>query len=126
MRPAARLLEMGGTLVDSHAAVEAAWSTWARENDLDPVEVLAYCHGRMISETVRHFRPDLREEAVARAAAGQLDRECTDVAGVRPAEGADAHLSLAGGRTTVAVGGLTGADHDCATLLDLLDLLPGR
>jgi len=35
------LLDMDGTLVDSDAAVERAWSAWAAEYDLDPAAVLA-------------------------------------------------------------------------------------
>ena len=35
------LLDMDGTLVNSHAAVEAAWRAWARDNGLDPAAVLA-------------------------------------------------------------------------------------
>ena len=33
------LLDMDGTLVNSHAAVEAAWKAWARDNGLDPAAV---------------------------------------------------------------------------------------
>ena len=37
----ALLLDMDGTLVDSHAVVERCWSRWAREKGLDPAAVLA-------------------------------------------------------------------------------------
>ena len=42
----ALLLDMDGTLVDSHAVVERCWSRWAREKGLDPAAVLAVAHGR--------------------------------------------------------------------------------
>ena len=39
------LLDMDGTLVDSDAAVERAWSAWAAEYDVDLAAVLAIAHG---------------------------------------------------------------------------------
>ena len=39
------LLDMDGTLVDSDAAVERAWSAWAAEYDADLAAVLAIAHG---------------------------------------------------------------------------------
>lgn len=199
-RPAAVLLDMDGTLVDSHGAVESAWTTWAIENGLDVDEVIAFCHGRTGEATIRRFRPDLSESEIEADDQLQLERECADLDGVRIAPGAhdllawfdeagipwavvtnaprqlaDARLGATGitpttlvcvddveqgkpapdsylrgaallsvdpanciavedsasglpaaqaaGTRTVAVGGLTGADHDCAGLPDLLAIL---
>jgi sugar-phosphatase len=44
-RPAAVLLDMDGTLVDSDAAVERAWTHWSAEHGVDPDAVLAIAHG---------------------------------------------------------------------------------
>jgi HAD superfamily hydrolase (TIGR01509 family) len=82
------LFDMDGTLVDSDAAVERAWHTWAREYGVDPDKVLATAHGRPSEPTVREARPDLDDTAVARAAARQLDLQYTDLDDVREVPGA--------------------------------------
>lgn len=82
------LLDMDGTLVNSHAAVEAAWKAWARDNGLDPAAVLAVCHGPDAATTVRRFLPDIGAAELARHVAAHLERECADTDGVRPAPGA--------------------------------------
>ena len=82
------LLDMDGTLVNSHDAVEAAWTAWARDNDLDPVAVLAVCHGPDAATTVRRFLPGIGEAEVAGHVMAHLERECADTGGVRPSPGA--------------------------------------
>ena len=47
------LLDMDGTLVDSDAAVERAWTTWAGEFGADAAAVLAIAHGAPADTTVR-------------------------------------------------------------------------
>lgn len=83
---AAVLFDMDGTLVDSDAAVERAWSTWARDYgvDVDPSTL----HGRPADATVRELRPDLDDAGVAAAAAHQLDLQYDDLADVVPTPGA--------------------------------------
>ena len=83
---AAVLFDMDGTLVDSDAAVERAWTTWAREYgvDVDPITL----HGRPADTTVRALRPDLDDAAVAAATAYQLDLQYDDLADVVPTPGA--------------------------------------
>jgi sugar-phosphatase len=49
------LFDMDGTLVDSGAAVEAAWALWSARHGLDLVQVLAYSHGRPTLATMQHF-----------------------------------------------------------------------
>ncbi|WP_119715366.1 HAD family hydrolase [Propionibacterium ruminifibrarum] len=82
------LLDMDGTMVNSHAAVEAAWTAWARDNGLDPSAVLAVCHGPDAATTVRRFLPDLGEAEVAEHVMAHLERECADTDGVHPSPGA--------------------------------------
>ena len=100
---------MDGTLVDSHDAVESAWTAWARDNGLDPAVVLAVCHGPDAATTVRRFRPGISEEELARHVAIQLDRETTDTGGVRAAVGAHELIGWLDSRG-VAWGVVTNAD----------------
>jgi mannitol-1-/sugar-/sorbitol-6-phosphatase len=89
------LLDMDGTLVDSDAAVERSWRTWARRWGVDPAAVLAVMSGSPAESTVRRLRPDLDDAMVAAATRDQLDLECTDLTDVVAAPGAHellAHL----------------------------------
>ncbi|WP_232661507.1 HAD-IA family hydrolase [Pseudonocardia sp. TRM90224] len=82
------LFDMDGTLVDSDAAVERAWVTWAAEYGVDPAAVLAIAHGSPADRTVRRIRPDLDDEQVEAAAARQLDLQYDDLADVVATPGA--------------------------------------
>jgi len=83
------LLDMDGTLVDSDAAVERAWRTWAGEYGADFESVLAIAHGSPAERTVRHVRPDLSDEQVTTtAAARQLALQYEDLSDVTQAPGA--------------------------------------
>jgi mannitol-1-/sugar-/sorbitol-6-phosphatase len=82
------LLDMDGTLVDSDAAVERAWRTWAAEYGTDFERVLAIAHGSPAERTVRHVRPDLSAELVTAAAARQLALQYEDLSDVTAAPGA--------------------------------------
>ena len=90
---AAALLDMDGTLVDSDAAVERAWKIWAQEHGVDPDAVLALAHGSPAAHTVRRFRPDLDEPAVAEAAARQLALQYDDLRDVTATPGAEELLA---------------------------------
>lgn len=136
-RPAAVLLDMDGTLVDSDAAVESAWSAWALEAGVDPGEVLAFCHGQQVAATIRRFRPDLPDDAVEATVVRQLDRECTDLAGVRAADGAtellrrlDAHdvpwAVVTNSPLRLATARLGAADIRPTTLVSLDDIARGK
>ncbi len=108
------LLDMDGTLVDSDAAVERLWTAWALANGVEPAAVLAVCHGATSDTTIRRFRPDLDEAAVAADAAEHMRREAADIDGVVPAPGAHELL------TTIADLGLpwavvTNADRPLAS-----------
>ena len=85
---AAVLLDMDGTLVDSDAAVERAWTAWAVEYQVDPAAVLAIAHGSPAERTVRTLLPELDPREVAQAAARQLALQYDDLSDVRPMQGA--------------------------------------
>jgi sugar-phosphatase len=52
------IVDMDGTLVDSHAVVRQVWSSWANSQGLDPAEVVSYSTGRRPEATLKHFAPD--------------------------------------------------------------------
>jgi len=83
------LLDMDGTLVDSDAAVERAWRTWAREYHVDrgpAVPLIA--HGMPALGNVRRLRPDLSGDEAAAAARRQLALQYDDLSDVTAAPGA--------------------------------------
>ncbi|MEV4374731.1 HAD-IA family hydrolase [Nonomuraea sp. NPDC049637] len=82
------LLDMDGTLVDSDASVERAWSIWAEEYGVDPGVVLAIAHGSPAARTVRRLLPALDDEAVMAAAQRQHALQYEDLADVTAAPGA--------------------------------------
>lgn len=49
------LFDMDGTLVDSGAIVERAWSIWAKRYNVELQELLAYSHGRPTITTMEFF-----------------------------------------------------------------------
>ncbi|GAA5925041.1 uncharacterized protein JCM15063_005798 [Sporobolomyces koalae] len=54
------LFDMDGTLVDSIAAVEAAWSSVAEELGMPADEVIAATHGRRAIDNLKDLKPKLR------------------------------------------------------------------
>jgi sugar-phosphatase len=82
------LLDMDGTLVDSDAAVERAWSAWAVEYGVEPAAALELAHGNPAETTVRSLLPALGPADVAVAAARQLALQYDDLADVVATEGA--------------------------------------
>ena len=75
--PAAILADLDGTLVDSVASSERAWSAFARRRGLDPEETHSFAMGRPTRETVALLVP--AEERAAEQ--GQIDRDEVDDAG---------------------------------------------
>ncbi|GAA2207605.1 HAD family hydrolase [Nonomuraea monospora] len=82
------LLDMDGTLVDSDASIERAWTTWAKEYGVDAGAVLAIAHGVPAARTIRRLFPDLDDEAVAAAARHQHALQYEDLADVTATPGA--------------------------------------
>ncbi|WVQ75439.1 hypothetical protein IAR50_005064 [Cryptococcus sp. DSM 104548] len=60
------LFDMDGTLTDSIAAVEAAWTAKAEELGLEPQEVIEATHGRRASDNLQDLVPGLRQEHINR------------------------------------------------------------
>lgn len=88
------LFDMDGTLVTSDAAVERAWTTWASEYGVDPVEVLSQAHGAPAESTVDRMLPQLDPPARMAAAARQLELQYDDLSGVAAAPGAAEVLAV--------------------------------
>lgn len=82
------LFDMDGTLVDSDAAVERAWATWAGRYEVDPALAVSMAHGNPADVTVRALCPDLDLLAVAEAATFQLALQYDDLHDVVPTVGA--------------------------------------
>ena len=82
------LLDMDGTLVNSDAAVERAWYSWAAEHGVDGAEATTLAHGSPSEPTVRKLLPDLDEAATAIATARQLELQYDDLSDVVAAPGA--------------------------------------
>ena len=109
------LFDMDGTIVDSHAVVEAVWSDFGRRHGLDPAEILAYAHGRQAADTVAHFLPDLPAERRAELVAGLVAEELTRTDGIVEVPGASALLTaLAEAGVPVAI--VTSAPRELAVV----------
>jgi mannitol-1-/sugar-/sorbitol-6-phosphatase len=87
------LFDMDGTLVDSTAVVEAAWTGFGRRHDIDPRTILAFSHGRQTIDTVRHFLPDLAEAEQHRIVDEMIAAEVDNVDGILEVPGAAAFVS---------------------------------
>jgi sugar-phosphatase len=79
------LVDLDGTLVDSSAPVNRAWTAFAKRHGLDPGEVQAFAQGRPSSETVRLLAPGA-DHAVEAALVEEA--ETTDTDGVFALPGA--------------------------------------
>lgn len=88
------LLDMDGTLVESDAAVERAWTIWAHEHGVEPAAAIAIAHGSPAQRTVHHLRPDLEATAIEVSAARQLELQYDDLSDVTPTPGAHELLTL--------------------------------
>ena len=88
------LLDMDGTLVDSDAAVERAWTVWANEYGVKPAVAIAIAHGSPAESTVGHLLPELDAEAVAVSAARQLELQYDDLFDVTASTGAHELLAV--------------------------------
>jgi mannitol-1-/sugar-/sorbitol-6-phosphatase len=87
------LLDMDGTLVDSDAAVERAWTVWANEYGVEPAAAIAIAHDSPAESTVGHLLPELDAEAIAVSAARQLELQYDDLS-VTPSTGAHELLAV--------------------------------
>ncbi|MFE4949720.1 HAD-IA family hydrolase [Leifsonia sp. NPDC056665] len=109
------LFDMDGTLVDSHAVVEAVWSEFGRRQGLDPAEILAFAHGRQAVDTVAHFLPELSAEQRTELVAGLVAEELARTDGIVEVPGAAALLAaLAEAGVPVAI--VTSAPRELAVV----------
>ena len=88
------LLDMDGTLVDSDAAVERAWTRWADEHHVAMDDLAPVLHGSPAQDTVRAVLPGIDDDAVQRAAQRQLELQYDDLEDVGPTAGASRLLSV--------------------------------
>lgn len=131
------LFDMDGTLVDSDAAVERAWTLWADEYGVDVAAVLAIAHGSPAEATVRRLLPELDEVAVAVSAARQHMLQYEDLSDVVPAVGAAGLLSqlsrwglpwavVTSADARLAEARLKAADIDPPLLITVEDVAAGK
>jgi beta-phosphoglucomutase-like phosphatase (HAD superfamily) len=82
------LFDMDGTLVNSDAAVQRAWTAWAGEHGVDAAEAIALAHGSPSEPTVRKLLPHLDEGAIAVSVARHMELQYSDLSDVVAAPGA--------------------------------------
>jgi sugar-phosphatase len=93
--------DMDGTLVDSTAVVEQVWAEFADRYGADLDEVLRYSHGRLTSDSVRHFLPSGHDQVAVTA---HLDaQELIRVDGILEVPGAGAFLQNLRGASVAVV-----------------------
>jgi mannitol-1-/sugar-/sorbitol-6-phosphatase len=107
------LFDMDGTLVDSTAIVEAAWTRFGGEHGLDPAEILAFSHGRQTIDTITRFFPDLPDEERRRLAAELVADEVARTNGIVEVPGS-AELVDAVVRSGIPIALVTSAPRDLA------------
>ncbi|MDN5617340.1 HAD-IA family hydrolase [Rothia sp. HC945] len=73
------MFDIDGTLVDSTAAVERTWRTWAAEHDLDAAHILSICHGVRSEDVVARYLP---ASEIPAATIELEDMELQDLEGV--------------------------------------------
>lgn len=105
-------MDMDGTLVDSDAAVDRAWTAWASRYGVD-VAALVGVHGSPADHTVRRLLPALGPDDVALAAAAQLALQYDDVGDVVAMGGAHRVIEVLD-RSRTRWGVVTSADRRLA------------
>jgi sugar-phosphatase len=84
----ALLIDLDGTLVDSHASIASGWGQWARRYDVNLATVLDIMPGRNATSVMREMRPDLAESVLAQEYATLLASEIADAGSVTAMPGA--------------------------------------
>jgi mannitol-1-/sugar-/sorbitol-6-phosphatase len=90
-RFAAMLFDMDGTIINSIAAAENVWATWARSHGIDVETFLPTIHGRRAIDTIAGL--NLPGLDVATEAAYITQAEIAEVQGVKEIPGAAAFLN---------------------------------
>ncbi|MBT2502024.1 HAD-IA family hydrolase [Curtobacterium sp. ISL-83] len=86
------LFDMDGTLVDSTAVVEEAWTGFGDRHGFDLQTILAFSHGRQTIDTIQHFLPDLRFDEQQRIVDQMIAVEVEKVEGIVEVPGARAFV----------------------------------
>lgn len=113
-RASALLLDMDGTLVDSHAVVERLWTQWSLDHGVDPTQTLAIIHGRQGQDSMALLLPDRPREVNLAENAELLAAETAQTEGVVAIPGA-AELLAALDREGVPYALVTSATTELAT-----------
>jgi len=87
---AAFLFDMDGTLLDSSAAVDRVWGSWAQRHGIDVPTLLATVHGVRSEDTIRRFAGAGVD--VAKEVQWILEAEVADVDGVVALPGVHAFI----------------------------------
>jgi len=87
---AAFLFDMDGTLLDSSAAVDRVWGSWAKRHGVDAGTLLAQVHGVRSEDTIRRFGGATVD--VAKESRWIFEAEVADVDGVIAIEGIHAFI----------------------------------
>ena len=93
----ALLLDMDGTLVDSHAVVHRVWRRWCADHGFDFEPVLARANGRQGHAVMAELLPDRPVEQNLAENATLLAAEIADVDGVVEVPGAAGFLAAIAG-----------------------------
>jgi sugar-phosphatase len=88
------LLDMDGTLIDSDAAVERTWTTWARRTGVDEAFVLATTPGKPATTVLREIAPHLSDAAIADTARELSELQRADLGDVVAAPGTTTLLDV--------------------------------
>lgn len=93
LRAAALLIDLDGTLVDSHDAIVRAWHRWAELRAADTTVIWPIMPGRTAGAVMRQVRPDLPEAVLAADQAELLEWQVADTDGVTALPGARSLLT---------------------------------
>lgn len=96
LRARGLLLDLDGTLVDSHAAVERSWRRWAQQVGVTPESFLHTVHGRAGHEVMAEVLPHRTAEENLADDREILSWELNDTEGVHELPGARELLRLLG------------------------------
>ncbi|UUY03893.1 HAD-IA family hydrolase [Svornostia abyssi] len=87
------LLDLDGVLVDSTAAIERAWATWAKEAGADEEAVLDAVHGRSAEHSILAGLPTAAPNDIEAAVARVFELQLEDLDGLVAVDGAASLLS---------------------------------
>jgi sugar-phosphatase len=93
----ALLLDMDGTLVDSHAVVRRVWRRWCEEHGFDFETVIVLAQGRQAQSTMAELMPERPVEENMADNRALVAAEIDDIEGIVPIRGAADFLAAVAG-----------------------------